>query len=212
MAALPFFAGLLILFFLVAPMVEHRMSMLNKTKLLTVMVVIGLLALTVLAQSARLKAPAHHAGPSGVAPVVKNTWRGITPLQSSAAAAAQVVGTDADLSQAPVGGPYKVDGGEVTFSFLTPSLAKMYRAPRTLFGKVFTIYFTPSERIERADLKLGTGFKTCKEQQTTSYYYLVNDVGIAYRLRRSDDVVEAIIYQPSRAEVRRLAVNTECVF
>lgn len=188
------------------------MSMLNKTKLLTVIVVVGWLALTVSAQSARLKTPARHAGPSGAATVVKNTWRGITPLQSSAAAAAQVVGTDADLSQAPVGGPYKVDGGEVTFSFLTPSLAKMYRAPRTMFGKVFTIYFTPQERIERADLKLGAGFKVCKEQQTTSYYYLVNDAGVAYRLRRSDDVVESIIYQPSRAEVRRLAVNTECVF
>jgi hypothetical protein len=186
--------------------------MLNKTKLLTVIVVIGLLALSVSAQSARLKTPAHHAGPSGAATVVKNTWRGITPLQSSAAAAAQVVGTDADLSQAPVGGPYKVDGGEVTFSFLTPSLAKMYRAPRAMFGKVFTIYFTPQERIERADLKLGAGFKVCKEQQTTSYYYLVNDVGVAYRLRRSDNMVESVIYQPSRAEVRRLAVNTECVF
>jgi hypothetical protein len=186
--------------------------MLNKTKLLTVMMVIGWLALTVSAQSSRLKTPGHSARPSGAATVVNNTWRGITPLQSSAAAAAQVVGTDADLSQALVGGPYKVDGGEVTFSFLTPSLAKMYRAPRALFGKVFTIYFTPQERIERAELKLGAGFKTCKEQQTTSYYYLVNDAGVAYRLRRSDDVVETIIYQPSRAEVRRLAVNTECVF
>jgi hypothetical protein len=105
-----------------------------------------------------------------------------------------------------------VDGGEVTFSILTPSLAKMYRAPRAMFGKVFTIYFTPSERIERADLKLGAGFKPCREQQTTGYYYLINDAGVAYRLRRSDDVVETIIYQPSRAEVRRLAVNTECVF
>jgi len=188
------------------------MSMLNKTKLLIVMMVIGWLALTVAAQSSRLKTPAHSARPSGAATVVNNTWRGITPLQSSAAAAAQVVGTDADLSQASVGGPYKVDGGEVTFSFLTPSLAKMYHAPRAMFGKVFTIYFTPHERLERAELKLGAGFKTCKEQQTTSYYYLVNDAGVAYRLRRSDDVVETIIYQPSRAEVRRLAVNTECVF
>ena len=191
---------------------EQGLGMLNKTKLLSSVMMIGLFALTVSAQSARLKTPAHSARPSAAATVVNNTWRGITPLQSSAAAAAQVVGTDADLSQASVGGPYKVDGGEVTFSFLTPGLAKMYRAPRTMFGKVFTIYFTPHERIERAELKLGTGFKTCKEQQTTSYYYLVNDAGVAYRLRRSDDVVETIIYQPSRAEVRRLAVNTECVF
>jgi hypothetical protein len=193
-------------------MVEHNLSMLNKTKLISGMMAIGLLALIGSAQSARLKTPAHSVKPGGTPIVVKNTWRGLTPLQSSAAAAAQVVGTDADLSQAPVGGPYKVDGGEVTFSFLTPSLAKIYRAPRTMFGKVFTIYFTPSERIERADLKLGAAFKLCKEQQTASYYYLVNDAGVAYRLRRSDDVVETIIYQPSRAEVRRLAVNTECVF
>jgi len=191
---------------------EQGLGMLNKMKLLSSVMMIGLFALTVSAQSARLKTPAHSARPSAAATVVNNTWRGITPLQSSAAAAAQVVGTDADLSQASVGGPYKVDGGEVTFSFLTPSLAKMYRAPRTMFGRVFTIYFTPHERIERAELKLGAGFKTCKEQQTTSYYYLVNDAGVAYRLRRSDDVVETIIYQPSRAEVRRLAVNTECVF
>jgi len=191
---------------------EQGLGMLNKMKLLSSVMMIGLFALTVSAQSARLKTPAHSARPSAAATVVNNTWRGITPLQSAAAAAAQVVGTDADLSQASVGGPYKVDGGEVTFSFLTPSLAKMYRAPRTMFGRVFTIYFTPHERIERAELKLGAGFKTCKEQQTTSYYYLVNDAGVAYRLRRSDDVVETIIYQPSRAEVRRLAVNTECVF
>jgi hypothetical protein len=105
-----------------------------------------------------------------------------------------------------------VEGGEVTFSFLTPSLAKMYRAPRAMFGKVFTIYFTPQERMARADLKLGASFKVCKEQMSPHYYYLVNDAGVAYRLRRSDDVVETIIYQPSRAEIRRLAVNTECVF
>jgi hypothetical protein len=192
-------------------MVEHRMRRLNQTRLLPVIALLGWLALTAAAQSARLKTPAHGAKAGAAATVVRNTWRGLTPLQSSAAAAAQLVGTDADLSQAPTSGPYKVDGGEVTFSFLTPTLAKMYHAPRALFGKVFTIYFTPAERIERADLKLG-GFKMCKELQATNYYYLVNDAGVAYRLRRSDDTVEMIIYQPSRAEVRRLAVNTECVF
>ncbi len=188
------------------------MRMLNKTKLLSVIIVTVWLALIGLAQSARLKTPAHSARAGGTVTVVKNTWRGLTPLQSSAADAAQLVGTDADLSRTPTGGPYKVDGGEVTFSFLSPSLAKMYRAPRALFGKLFTIYFTPSERIARAELKLGGGFKVCKEMQVTGYYYLVSDAGIAYRLRRSDDTVEAIIYQPSRAEAQRLAVNTECVF
>ena len=188
------------------------MCMLRKTRILIVMMGTGLLALTGAAQSARLKSPARSGKPSGAAVVVKNTWRGLTPLQSSAAEVAQLVGTDADLSQAPVGGPYKVDGGEVTFSFLTPSLAKMYRAPRHLAGKLFTIYFTPLGRIERADLKLGASFKVCKEQQTPGYYYLLNDAGVAYRMRRSDDTVEVVIYQPSRAEIQRLAVNTECVF
>lgn len=186
--------------------------MLNKTRLLSGIIIVGWLALSIGAQSARLKSPASGARPNSTTTVVKNTWRGITPLLSPAAVAAQLVGTDADLSGVPVGGPYKVEGGEVTFSFLTPSLAKIYRAPRTMIGKVFTIYFTPSERMQRADLKIGAGFKLCKEQQTTTYYYLVNDTGVAYRLRRSDDVVETIIYQPSRAEIRRLAVNTECVF
>ena len=41
---------------------------------------------------------------------------------------------------------------------------------------------------------------------------LVNDAGLAYQLRRAGDTLETIIYQPSRAEVRRLAVNTACVF
>ncbi len=188
------------------------MSMLDKTKLLAAGIVASLLALTASAQSARLKSSVNTARPVASAAVVKNTWRGLTPLQSSAAEAAQVVGTDADLSQAPVGGPYKVEDGEVTFSFLTPTFARMYHAPRTMFGKIFTIYFTPRERIARADLKLGASFKMCKEQMSTQYYYLVNDAGVAYRLRRSDDTVETVIYQPSRAEIRRLAVNTECVF
>ena len=188
------------------------MSMLNKTKLLTAVLAVGLLALTASAQSARLKSSVRTARPVTSTAIVKNTWRGLTPLQSSAAEAAQAVGTDADLSQVSVGGPYKVEGGEVTFSFLTPTFARMYRAPRTMFGKIFTIYFTPQERMARAELKLGASFKVCKEQMSTQYYYLVNDAGIAYRMRRSDDTVETIIYQPSRAEVRRLAVNTECVF
>ncbi|MFL6213279.1 MAG: hypothetical protein ACJ74J_05220 [Blastocatellia bacterium] len=188
------------------------MSILKQTKLLSAIVVTSLLAPIASAQSARLKSSAHSARPVASATVVKNTWRGLTPLQSSATAAAQVIGTDTDLADASVGGPYKVEGGEVTFSFLTPSLAKMYHAPRAMFGKIFTIYFTPQERIARADLKLGASFKMCKEQMSTHYYYLVNDAGVAYRLRRSDDTVETIIYQPSRAEVRRLAVNTECVF
>ncbi|HJQ67634.1 MAG TPA: hypothetical protein VKA70_01575 [Blastocatellia bacterium] len=40
----------------------------------------------------------------------------------------------------------------------------------------------------------------------------MSDTGVAYQLRRASDNVETIIYQPSREEIRRLAVNTECVF
>src|ERR1044072_3990770 len=89
----------------------------------------------------------------------RNSWRGITPLQSSAADVARVIGLDSDLTEAPVSGPFKVEGGEVTFSFLTPSVAKIYRAPRSMFGKVFTIYFKPDDSMTRADLKLAASFK-----------------------------------------------------
>jgi hypothetical protein len=54
--------------------------MLHKTKLLTVIIVMGLLALTASAQSSRLKSSAHHTTPAATATVVKNTWRGLTPL------------------------------------------------------------------------------------------------------------------------------------
>src|SRR5215470_17411836 len=143
---------------------------------------------------------------------VKNSWRGITPLHSSAADVAQVIGMEADPPDAAQSGPYKVEGGEVTFSYLSPSLAKMYRAPRSMVGKVFTIYFKPGERLSLADLKLAPGFKRCIEQLDKGFYYYVNDAGVAYQLRRDDDCVETIIYQPSRVEVRQLAVNTECIF
>lgn len=173
--------------------------------------IIGLLVTVAPAQSARTNATARN--PRGrSATMVKNSWRGITPLQSSAADAARAIGVDIDLTTATVGGPFKVEDGEVTFSFLTPSLAKIYRAPRALVGKVFTIYFKPNDPVTRAGLKLGPSFKPCTEQQSRGYYYLVNDAGVAYRIRRDDDRIETIIYQPSRAEVRRLAVNTECVF
>lgn len=186
--------------------------MLNLKKAVAGAFIAGLLTLCVAAQSSRLNSPGRGAKSRGAAPAVKNSWRGLTPLRSSAAEAAQLVGTDTDLSQAQVGGPYRVEGGEVTFSILTPSLAKVYRAPHTMVGKIFTIYFTPSQPSSRTDLQLGAGFRKCTEQQTTSYYYLVNDAGVAYRLRRSDDTLETIIYQPSRAEIRALAVMSECVF
>lgn len=160
------------------------------------------------AQVGKLKATTREARTA----VIKNSWRGITPLQSSLSEVAEVIGLDSNVSESTMTGPFKVEGGEVTFSFLTPSLAKMYRAPRSLVGKVFTIYFKPDEVMTRADLRLAPTFKQCVEQQTRGYYYLVNDVGLAYLFRRNTDEVETVIYQPSRAEVRRLAVNAECVF
>jgi len=167
-------------------------------------------AITVLApaQVGKLKATVGEAR----AVVIKNSWRGITPLQSSMEDVAAVIGVNSDLTEANLNGPFKVEGGEVTFSFLTSSLARMYRAPRSMVGKVFTIYFKPDEVMTRAALKLAPSFKQCVEQQTRGSYYLVNDAGLAYLFRRNTDEVETIIYQPSRAEVRRLAVNAECVF
>jgi len=178
--------------------------------LMRVIAITGLFLISTPAQVSKLKPASRDARPRAAA--VKNSWRGITPLQSSAADVARVIGLNTDLTEAAVSGPFKVEGGEVTFSFLTPGVAKAYRAPRSMFGKVFTIYFKPDDSMTRADLKLAASFKQCVEQLIRTYYYLVNEAGVAYRLRREDDAVETIIYQPSRDEVRRLAVNTECVF
>jgi hypothetical protein len=144
--------------------------------------------------------------------LLTNSWRGITPLRSSAADVARILGIDEEPNSAPSSGPYKVEGGEVTFSYLTPSLAKIYRAPGSMIGKVFTIYFKPSQPMKRADLALGAGFRRCNEERDRQFYYLVSDAGVAHQFNRNSDALETTIYQPSRAEVRRLAVNTECVF
>ena len=141
-----------------------------------------------------------------------NSWRGITPLRSSAGDVARSVGLDEELGSAPSSGPFKVEGGEVSFSYLTPSLAKIYRAPGSMVGKVFTIYYKPSQSMSRVDLKLGGGFRRCSEERDRTFYYFVSDAGVAYQFNRNNDSLETIIYQPSRAEVRRLAVSTECVF
>jgi hypothetical protein len=144
--------------------------------------------------------------------VIKNSWRGITPLRSSAADVARELGVDAEDAQGPLSGPFAVEGGEVTFSYLTQSLVSIYRAPRSMVGKVFTIYFKPHGQLSRDELKLPMGFKRCVEELDRTYYYFVSEAGMAYQLSRTSDRLEAIIYQPSRAEVRRLAVNTTCVF
>ena len=151
------------------------------------------------------------AGEAGAADT-KNSWRGITPLQSSSADVSRLLGVEHDPADGSLLGPVKVDGGEVTFTYLTPGLAKIYRAPKSMVGKVFTIYFKPSQPVPRSEIKLSRSFKQCNEEYQKFYYYFVSDAGVAYQLRRASDSVEAIIYQPSRAEIRRLAVNTECVF
>jgi hypothetical protein len=165
-----------------------------------IMVAVGLLMVLV---------PSNLAAPE---PVSKNSWRGITPLRSSAEDVARAIGAELESSDALLTGPYKVEGGDVTFSYLTPSIAKIYRAPRSMVGKVFTIYFKPIEATSRADLGLGPSFKRCLEQNDRTIYYFVSDAGVAYRLRRDSDQVETVIYQPSRVEVRNFAVVTECVF
>lgn len=176
------------------------MSVKKETILSITLAAFGLLMLPV---------PSNMASPE---PAAKNSWRGITPLRSSAEDVARAIGVELESTDAMLSGPYKVEGGEVTFSYLSPSIAKIYRAPRSLVGKVFTIYFKPFEPMSRAELSLGAGFKRCTEQNDRSIYYFVSDAGVAYRLLRDSDRVETVIYQPSRVEVRSLAVNTECVF
>ena len=177
-----------------------QMLRVNRIKLMRIVAMAALLPLLISSSSAN----------SG--PAIKNSWRGITPLHSSAADVARLIGGEADSSEAALSGPFKVDGGEVTFSYVTTSLAKIYRAPRSMVGKVFTIYFEPGDQMSRADLTLARDFKRCVEERDRIFYYFVSDTGVAYRFSRDSDRVQTIIYQPSRNEVRSLAVNTECVF
>lgn len=142
----------------------------------------------------------------------RNSWRGVTPLHSSPADVARVLGLEGDPADHDLTGPFQVEGGEVTFSYLSPSLAEMFKAPKTMSGKVFTVYFKPVPAMTRQELKLTSDFKRCVEEMDRTFYYFLNDAGIAYRFVRGSDAVDAVIYQPSRAEVRRLAVNTTCVF
>jgi hypothetical protein len=178
-------AALLILFFLVS--IQSAQSRYSKTKTAT--------------------------APSAVPErTAKNSWRGITPLQSTPADVARALSLEQEANEGNMDGPFKVEGGEVTFSYLSPSLAKIYRAPASMTGKVFSIYFKPSDALSRQDLKLASEFKRCVEDMDKTFYYFVSDAGLVYQLLRSNDHLETIIYQPSRAQVRRLAVNTGCVF
>ena len=71
---------------------------------------------------------------------------------------------------------------------------------------------TADDPISRTELALAPSFKRCVEERGRTFYYFVSDSGVAYRFSRDSDRVETVIYQPSRVEVRALAVNTECVF
>jgi hypothetical protein len=122
------------------------------------------------------------------------------------------MGTPADDATPQTNGPFQVEDGEVSFSYLTPSLAKIYRAPASIVGKVFTIYFKPSRRQSRAELELTRDFKRCIEQRDRTFFYFVSDAGVAYQFDRSSEALETIIYQPTKIEIRRLAVDTDCVF
>lgn len=142
----------------------------------------------------------------------KNSWRGITPLRSTVTDVSRLLGQDPDSFNLDAGNTFKVEDGEVFFSFLSPSLAKIYHAPRSLVGKVFSIHFRPLSPPLRSDLKVGFAYKKCFEQLSKKYYYLVSDFGLAYQVRRQTDQVEVVIYQPARYELSRLRVTAECVF
>src|SRR2546426_11544245 len=153
------------------------MLIVDQNRLARIVVVAALLPLII-------SGPAANSGPA-----VKNSWRGITPLRSSAADVARLIGGEPDSSEAALSGPFKVEGGEVTFSYLTTSLARIYRAPRSMIGKVFTIYFKPSDPMSRADVSLAPGFKRCVEERDRTFYYYLSDAGVAYRFLRNSDVL-----------------------
>jgi hypothetical protein len=141
---------------------------------------------------------------------ISNAWNSITPLRSSANDVARLFAMD--TSQNPdTSGPFKVDGGDVTFSFLTDSLARIYHAPQTMVGKVFTIYFKPNVPMAQSEVKL-VGFKKCVDQSDRRYYYFVSEAGLGYQVSRKTDQIEMVIHQPSAAEIKRLRVSTACVF
>jgi hypothetical protein len=106
---------------------------------------------------------------------------------------------------------FEVEGGEVSVSFISAKQARLYSAPRSLVGKILAIYFKPAQPVFLADLKLPRSFRKCVEQLSRMHYYYVGD-GLAYQFRSGGEQVEWIIYQPMRAEIRRLNVSTDCVF
>ncbi|HJQ68556.1 MAG TPA: hypothetical protein VKA70_06275 [Blastocatellia bacterium] len=90
-------------------------------------------------------------------------------MRSSADDVSRVLGVEPGPDEGTLIGPIKVDGGEVTFTYLTNSLAKIYRAPKSMVGKVFTIYFKPSQPVPRSEIKLSRSFKQCNEEYQKAY-------------------------------------------
>jgi hypothetical protein len=150
-------------------------------------------------------------GRSGVD--ASNSWRGLTPLKSSVADVTKLVGASATRNDPYPAGPFKVDGGEATFSYITPSLAELYHAPASMVGKVFTVYFKLAPPFRVADPESMRGFKRCSEDLDKKYfYYLSSDRGHAYQVRAATNEIEWEIYQPRHADIEKLRVNATCVF
>lgn len=142
----------------------------------------------------------------------KNSWRGLVPLHSSVEEVAQVLGVDAGEFNLDSGNTFKVNGGDVTVSFISPRQAKLYSAPRSFVGRVFTIYFKPDSPVFLSELNLPRGFRKCSDDLSKAFYYFVSEEGLAYQFRAGSERVESVIYQPMKIEIRRLSVATDCVF
>ncbi|HKV41002.1 MAG TPA: hypothetical protein VJX67_17475 [Blastocatellia bacterium] len=143
----------------------------------------------------------------------QNSWKGITPLVSSTADVARMLSKPEESLVPETSGPYQVDGGEVTFSFVTASLARIYHAPESMVGKVFTVYFTPAAPMDSSTDAPRSGFKRCVDPMDPRFFYYVsNDGGLAYQVRKASGQVEMVIYQPLHEEIKRLRVNATCVF
>src|SRR5262249_9841681 len=143
----------------------------------------------------------------------RNSWRGIIPLQSTAADVARLLSIAGSSSVPASDGPFKVDGGEVTFYYVTADQARLYHAPPSMIGRVFSIYFKRNPPLERVETLPARTFKRCFDDMEKRYYYEVSiDGELAYQVRRSTDEIEFEIYQPVRADIQKLRLNTACVF
>jgi hypothetical protein len=152
-------------------------------------------------------------GSSAAAPSGRNAWRGIVPLQSTAADVGKLLAFVPSSQVAESDGPFKVDGGEVTFYYMTADHARLYHAPVTMVGRVFSIYFKRNPPLDRVATLPARGFKRCLDDMDKRYYYQVSlDGGLAYQVRRNTDEIEYEIYQPLHAEIQKLRLNAACVF